>query len=214
MNLVYDFMIAVYGTLLNIIVPLFKLDKQNRADKKFLDEVHQDLDRAREWKERVADQEMTIDFAAKLYELKDGFEFNKNEPTGLFKEIDDTLKEMHWLTFKDAVVLAPRPETREFYLRILLANRGKLMPSDASCGIEKFKACGHKPEDTAEFVLWIDKKLKEHGINERPVYSCDAYNISQNISFTEYHYLNNPTDKGMRYMWKPNVANRKTIIDG
>ena len=29
MQLFYDFMIAVFGTLFNIIVPIFKLDRQN-----------------------------------------------------------------------------------------------------------------------------------------------------------------------------------------
>lgn len=206
MKLFYDFMIAIFGSLILTVSSIFRLNRENKSNNELKEKSHDYLNRLREWENKVADQKLAEHLAGYLYNMKDGFEFTKNDPNGIFEEINNTLKEMNWLSYKDCVLIMPKTETREFYLRILMANRGKLLPSDATCGIKAFSACGHKPENTAEFVLWIDKKLKEHGIIENPVYEEELYDDYKNMVIKKYHYLNKPVSDAFKFMWRPNIS--------
>lgn len=93
---------------------------------------------------------------------------------------------------------------RKEALRIMMANRGKLTHNDVCVGFysigqdaptvrmgEKWNA------ESANFVLWINSKLKEHGVDEN-VYICTSHN--------EYWAINERTKTySGKYVWFPEI---------
>ena len=93
---------------------------------------------------------------------------------------------------------------RKEALRIMMANRGKLTHNDVCVGFysigqgapttrmgEKWNA------ESANFVLWINSKLKEHGVDEN-VYICTSHN--------EYWAINEKTKTySGKCVWFPEI---------
>ena len=87
-----------------------------------------------------------------------------------WNEIESTAEEIWGDYYKQDTSML----TGDNIIRVLMANRGKLTRSDAGSGIhaneDSWKNGNDQRRDiryTTKLVFWIDKKLKEHGVNEQ-----------------------------------------------
>ena len=148
----------------------------------------------------------------------------------IWKEVKEAYDEMPWKKEKDKVMClcaddvktkfgigAYNREEREKIaashrqeaLRIMMAKRGKLRFFDALYGIE-YGGCGvlnratlkEWDKECADFVLWIDRKLKEHGVNEE-LYIILPLNEACRIEDSKY-------EKGA-YRWKPAIQSHTQL---
>ena len=169
------------------------------------------------FEEKVTDRELEAD-------LED-FIYNTSNYDEVWAEVSKAFDEMHWKS-DDEKFICICPEAveaafgkntytkkqreqiaanyRKEALRIMMANRGKLIYNDIHCGFHSSGQgaptvrLGEKwNTESANFALWINSKLKEHGIDE-PVYICTGNN--------EYWIINEETKTFPgEYIWLPEI---------
>lgn len=224
----------VYGMLDILIGCLFigvgwLIDKTQSAKtkKKVLEEIEQNgtyEERKEAWLNRVTDKTLENHLERQIYNME-----NREQ---IWKEVKEAYDEMPWKKERDKFICLCAKDVKTKFgigtytqeeiekiaasyrkeaLRIMLAKRGKLRFFDALYGIE-YGGCGllrqaalkEWDKECADFVFWIDTKLKKQGVNEE-LYIISLYN--EVWRFKDFKY-----EKGT-YRWKPALqshSKRKT----
>lgn len=175
--------------------------------------------RKAEFESKVIDRELEADLEEFIYD------------TGnydiVWKEVLEAFNEMPWKAEEDKFIcLTPQAveiafgkgtftkkqreeiaaNHRKQALRIMMANRGKLMQNDAQFGIQTsgygaptVRQAEQLNRGTANFILWINEKLKEHGIDERVLLLKDWGN------YEWYEVTETNKAIGGTYYWYPSV---------
>lgn len=175
--------------------------------------------RKNEFERRVIDAELEAD-------LED-FIYNTSNYDEVWAEVSKAFDEMPWKP-EDEKFICICPEavevlfgkgtytkkqreqiaasSRKEALRIMMANRGKLMQSDARFGIQTIgdgapttRQAEQWNRETANFLLWINNKLKEHGVDEM-VLLQSGYGYDDWYQVTEA----NKSRRGT-YYWHPEI---------
>lgn len=151
------------------------------SDMESEDRVQKMYDREKEWQNRVQDIELEDRIIKGL----------RNRDPELVKELEETIEKYPEASLGQSagqlIVLdeykykgAERPEYNA--TRILMANRGKLTCNDSICGI-KLSFIGTTDYEREQYslrirdlVVWIDSKLREHGICE-PLYYDNSFYV-------------------------------------
>lgn len=181
--------------------------------------------RRSEFERKVIDRELEAD-------LED-FVYNTSNYDKVWSEVSKAFDEMPWKP-DDEKFICICPEAvdavfgkgtytkkqkeqiaanyRKEALRIMMANRGKLMWNDARFGIHTIgdgapttRIAEQWNKETANFILWINQKLKDHGVNEMVLleFGCGYNNWYQ---ITEENKIKCGT-----YHWFPEIMTNINI---
>lgn len=200
-SMFFDFLLAVFG----IPYYLFRLYSEHvdtrriRINREARDAAFKEC-QAR-FRERVLDQELEKTIKKRLEENETALEYRDE----LIETID---KELDWVD-KDRFLMfygnIDFPSYQKLALRILLGNRGKLRFGDVH-GISPSVYYHRKAtpsmrkkdlEETKRLAIWVNNKLKEHGINET---------LLARRSFEENYLVDDDfetPDWPASYFWKP-----------
>lgn len=210
--------IAIFG-LLYWGCKLSNEKNQTKQSEKERVERREKINNQREkFESRVVDRHLEADLEDLIYNIE-----NFDE---VWAEVSKAYDEMSWMPDEEKFLCFTHEAVEKAYgkgtytkkqrkqiidsyrteaLRIMLANRGKLRYRDTFAGISSFgqgaptlRAGERLNIQSANFVLWIDSKLKEHGVYE-PVYihtHCHNY-----IPLTS----NSKKTYGGEYFWKPEI---------
>lgn len=142
--------------------------------------------RREEWLQKVADRELEMELEDMIYRGRN-YDMIRQEVVEAFTEIHqaDKIEDMMCLHPEDIVLRYGKSvytkkqreniaaAHRENVRRVMMANRGKLLGHDAWAGIPSWGygaptvLMGYEwNEESADFVSWIDAKLREKGIQE------------------------------------------------
>lgn len=149
------------------------------------------------WLAQVVDRNLEIELEDFVY---------RGDHAAVKQAIKEAYAEMPWKNENDYLGFTPASAVwRKEALRILLARRGKLTAIDAEYGIKNsgfsaptVKMMQEQNRASANFVLWIDKQLREHGICEE-LYIESGMN--QAFLLTEPNKIRNGS-----YMWEPALS--------
>lgn len=189
--------------------------KKLRQDRK--DVMNEHFSHQDDFESKVLDRELESD-------LED-FIYNTDNYDKVWEEVSKAYNEMPWKP-EDEKFICICPEAvetvfgkgvytkkqreqiaasyRKEALRIMMANRGKLIYSDVYFGFSSYgegaptvRICEKLNTESANLVLWINSKLKEHSIEE------DVYIRRLN---NEYFVINDKTKKCLgKYVWFPEI---------
>lgn len=170
--------------------------------------------RREEWLQKVTDKGLEMELEDMIYRGRN-YDMIRREVAEAFTEIHqaDKIEDMMCLHPEDiafrygksAYTKKQREDIaaahRKNVQRVMMANRGKLVWYDAWSGIPSWGfgaptvLMGYEwNEESADFVSWIDSKLREHGIQEK-LYVVTLLN-------EKYALETNRKLKGS-YMWEP-----------
>ena len=149
------------------------------------------------WLAQVVDRNLEIELEDFVY---------RGDHAAVKAAIQEAYAEMPWKGATDYMGFTPASkEWRKEALRIMMARKGKLTSMDAEYGIQNsgfsaptVKMMQEQNTATANFVIWIDGQLRQHGICE------DLYIESgPNVAFllTEPNKIRNGT-----YKWEPAIS--------
>lgn len=180
------------------------------------------LSRKNNFEERVLDRKLEADLEDMIYHMDD-YDM-------IWSEVSKAFNEMPWKK-EDEKFICLHPEMvdivfgkgtctkkqkeqivsnhRTEVLRIMMANRGKLTQKDVNKGIYTPGQCAPTVRlgeqwntESANFVLWMNSKLKEHGIEE------DIYLCINN----EFFSINEETKtRSGKYVWFPEIPPNSKI---
>ena len=180
----FEFFIALFGGM--FFIGKFCKEKSKTSKVQAANKANQERDsiRQKEWLSKVTDEELEMKLEAFIFETSN---YDK-----VWSEVSEAYTEMPWESEKFICVSPKRVEiaygkgvynkkqreaiaskNRLKALRIMLALRGKLRVSDATCGVPK-SSWGGVPiaverqwsEEETKFMLWITDKLAHHGVKE------------------------------------------------
>lgn len=175
-----------------IIVWAFRITKDKKSTKQY--DKERDADFAShdiamsQWLRDVCDDDLEKETEAYVYDVSNSSEI-KSIVHSAFKEAGMT---MFNYDDKDAI-------------RVILAMQGKLMRSDAMGGIlvrpaklegESTLDQDNKILNRRKFVLWINSKLKEHGINE---------DMFINTAMRYYFTVESDEYRCGYFVWRPSI---------
>ena len=149
------------------------------------------------WLAQVVDRNLEIELEDFVY---------RGDHAAVRLAIQEAYAEMPWKGDTDYLGFTPASkEWRKEALRIMMARKGKLTTMDAEYGIQNsgfsaptVKMMQEQNTASANFVIWIDGQLRQHGICE------DLYIESgPNAAFllTEPNKIRNGT-----YKWEPAIS--------
>ena len=153
--------------------------------------------RKRKWLAQVVDRDLEIELEDFVY---------RGDHAAVKKAIQEAYAEMPWKGPNDHMGFTPASTVwRKEALRILMARKGKLTSMDAEYGIQNsgfsaptVKMMQERNTASANFVLWIDSQLREHGICEN-VYIEPSPSLA--FVLTEPNKIKNGT-----YKWEPAIS--------
>ena len=215
----------VIGCLFLGVSCLLEKHERVKPKKMPIEEIKQDgtyEQRKGEWLKRVTDKTLENLLERQIYNMEDYEQ--------IWKEVKEAYDEMPWKKEKDKYICLCADDVktkfgrgtysqeerekiaashRQEALRIMMAKRGKLRFFDALHGIE-YGGCGVLNQATlkewdkecADLVLWVDSKLKEHGVNEE-LYIILPLNEACRIEDSKY-------EKGA-YRWKPAIQSHTQL---
>ena len=170
--------------------------------------------RKEKWLEQVTDRKLEFELEDMIYRGRN-YDMIRQEVVEAFTEIHQAnkIEDMMCLHPEDIVLRYGKSAYtkkqreniaaahRETVQRVMMANRGKLMWHDAWSGIPSWGFGAPTTlmmyewnEESADFVNWMDSKLREHGIQEE-LYVVTLLN-------EKYALETNRKMKGS-YMWEP-----------
>lgn len=170
--------------------------------------------RKEKWLEQVTDRALEMELEDMIYKGKN-YNMIRQEVVEAFTEIHQAYKidDMMCLHPEDIVMRYGKSaytkkqrediaaEHRKNVQRVMMANRGKLVWYDAWSGIPSWgfgaptTLMGYEwNEESADFVTWIDSKLRERGIQEK-LYVVTLLN--------ERHMLHANKKRPGTYKWEP-----------
>ena len=198
----FDFFLCLFFIPYYVFKYISDRAKSDKADASFKSYV----DRRAEWEKSVTD----IDLENRLNkEIQEHY-----YDSVLDEEFEEAIREIPGILdivkYDESATLVQRIRP-SYALMILMANRGKITSSMASFGLPGFirqrKGIGILEEELemiSYLMKWINKKLNEYGINEKPILTkgfSDAYIIDD---FEKCVKLGGGT-----YTWEPNVIGSK-----
>jgi hypothetical protein len=151
------------------------------------------------WISRVVDQELTDRLEEEIYAAKEEYDCNIWHPhytpnaaipdsvRRIMDEVNAARREMHLQEIQESDYLdyLSNKTLRDHLLDILLANRGKLRSTPADFGFTVKNCSGptrerrrEHLENERQLIRYIDRKLKEHGIDE-PLYFVGTIGIDK-----------------------------------
>ena len=153
--------------------------------------------RKRKWLAQVVDRELEIELEDFVY---------RGDHSVVKKAIQEAYAEMPWKSDTDYLGFTPASTAwRKEALRIMMARKGKLTSIDAEYGIQNsgfsaptVKMMQEQNRASANFVLWIDKQLKAHGVCENLYIDCG---LNTAFLLTEPNKIRNGS-----YMWEPAIS--------
>ncbi len=176
--------------------------KSNAAKKKMeADRLQTTSDRA-SWKKRVLDLDLEKSLRTEIqYNCEAFFEEYGDELTKSANKIWGNYALSHGTTEMSQIDA----------LRILMANRGKLLKEDADFGIyvDEYKKTDlylQEIQNKAKLVIWINEQLIKHGVREKLLArACSDYYIVRNEHICNDRF-------GGVYMWYPMVPVPERIL--
>ena len=176
--------------------------KSNAAKRKREIDRRQTINNRVSWKKKVLDLYLENSFKAEIQHNKKAF-FEKYS-----KELTKSANEI-WGNY--ALSHGTTEILQIDALRILMANRGKLLKEDADFGIyvDEYKKTDlylQEIQNKAQLVIWINKQLMRHGIHEQLLArACSDYYIVRNENICNGRF-------GGVYMWYPMVPVPERIL--
>lgn len=161
--MLFNLFLTIFG--LPVLIAMFIDDKmaRNRAEREYQAKKAEEQSRIDAWCERVTDRLLERGIRVAV----------ANKLPWVKEELESLEGEIPYVA--SSLLEAPEGSKQyEIIVRILMARRGKLTMNDASKGIDSWSACtAHENWSIhlnmriiKKLVIWIDKQLKEHGINE------------------------------------------------
>lgn len=215
------FFIVIISLVLFVIFGAFQWGREAHENR----EAQAKKDKLHSWTDRVTDQKLE-------QELND-FIYDPNNYEEVWDELSEAYAEIPGREKQPFIFLTPesvaevcgrgqytkkqREEIasagREEALRIMMARRGKLLYWDAYSGIHSSgwgaptrTQAKEINKTTANLVLWINRQLKEHGIDE------DVFIDPLETSWFVYPIESDMT-RGGTYIWRPALPDGKQIAD-
>lgn len=191
----YLVFLAIIGIPVIFVMLAIESGKKEAAVKKSNDMQQQTVVNMRNWIAATTDDNLEGNFRREFSEdANAAFEKHYDELMNACTEIWGNYVETHGtdiMDFSDGI-------------RILMANRGKLTKEDAERGVSVDEYSN--PEDSsreiinkAKLVCWMDRKLKDHGVNEQLLaIAFPGYFIVRDEHLCNDHYAGT-------YLWKPMV---------
>lgn len=162
--MLFNLFLTIFG--LPILIALFLDDKmaRNKAEREYQAKKAEEQHRIDLWCRDVTDQVLER-------RIRNAVSNKAPEVTKELEELDGVIPyTSSWLM----ECCTEGSKKYEIIVRILMAKHGKLTMNDARKGIESWSACTSSEKWSIsldmraikKLVIWIDKQLKEHGINE------------------------------------------------